>query len=118
MINDANRVVGRTFRLFLSLAAATILVVPFQGAAQSDPPEIIGEFDDEPMYSVLPADAIPAIREPEFLTGAEANSQMSPHEPVIGVVLDGEARAYSTWHLDAHEIVNDEISGTQIAATW
>jgi hypothetical protein len=34
------------------------------------------------------------------------------------VVLGGEARAYSLWQLDAHEIVNDQIAGTAIAATW
>ena len=39
-------------------------------------------------------------------------------EPVLGIVLDGEALAYSLWQLDAHEIVNDEIKGTAIAATW
>ena len=43
---------------------------------------------------------------------------MSPHEPVIGIMVDGDARAYSTWHLDAHEIVNDTISSTPLAVTW
>jgi hypothetical protein len=43
---------------------------------------------------------------------------MRPKEPVLGVVVDGEARAYSLWQLDAHEIVNDEIAGSAIAATW
>ena len=43
---------------------------------------------------------------------------MKDSEPVLGVVLNGEARAYSLWHLDAHEIVNDTLAGTAIAATW
>ncbi len=46
----------------------------------------------------------------------EAQSQ--PREPVLGVVVDGAARAYSLWQLDHHEIANDEIAGTAIAATW
>ena len=37
---------------------------------------------------------------------------------IIGVVLDGEARAYSIWHLDRHEVVNDRLGETPIAATW
>ena len=56
--------------------------------------------------------------EPEFLSGEEAAAQMSPDEMVMGILVGGEARAYSLWHLDAHEIVNDTIAGTPIAATW
>jgi hypothetical protein len=56
--------------------------------------------------------------EPEFLSGDEADAQMSPDEMIMGILVDGEARAYSLWHLDAHEIVNDSIAGIPIAATW
>jgi hypothetical protein len=102
------------------LAAATVLVLawPSITAAQRKAPTVFGEFDGDPMYTVLEPDAIPAIRDPEFVTGAAAAAQMSPNEPVIGVVIGGEAHAYSTWQLDAHEIVNDRIGGTAIAATW
>jgi hypothetical protein len=34
------------------------------------------------------------------------------------LIVGGEARAYSLWQLDAHEIVNDEVAGTAIAVTW
>ena len=81
-------------------------------------PEVHGTFDGDPMYTVLPADAIPAIREPKIVSAAEAADQMAADEPVIGVVIGGQARAYSTWQLDAHEIVNDELGGAAIAATW
>jgi hypothetical protein len=86
--------------------------------AQSAEPKIHGVFDGDTMYTVLPPNAIPAIMEPEFVSGADADSQMSPDEPVMGLFLGGEARAYSLWHLDAHEIVNDEIAGIPVAATW
>jgi len=43
---------------------------------------------------------------------------MAPDEPVLGVSLDGEAKAYSLWQLDSHEIVNDSLAGTAIAVTW
>jgi hypothetical protein len=72
----------------------------------------------DPVYEVLPAGAIPAITDPVFVTGEEAVQQMSPKEPVMGLLYGGEARAYSLWQLDAHEIVNDEIGGTPIAVTW
>lgn len=86
--------------------------------AQRPEPKVYGIFDGEPMYTVLPPGAIPAIIQPEFLSGKEAAAQMSPEEPVIGVILGGEERAYSMWHLDAHEIVNDTIAGTAITVTW
>jgi hypothetical protein len=98
--------------------AAGLLAAAVPAGAQEGPPAVYGEFDGEPMYTVLPADAIPAIREPEFVTGPAADAQMAPHEPVIGVVIGATARAYSAWQLDAHEIVNDTIEGTAIAATW
>jgi hypothetical protein len=86
--------------------------------AQRPEPEVHGTFQGDPMYSVLPVDAIPAIREPAFVTGEAADRQMRPDEPVLGVVIGGEAHAYSLWQLDAHEIVNDTVGGRAIAATW
>ena len=78
----------------------------------------VATVDGEPMYQVLPANAIPAIMDPRFVTGAEAVALMSEDEPVMGIVIDGEARAYSLWHLDAHEIVNDSAGGIEFAVTW
>lgn len=86
--------------------------------AQRLEPDFFGVFNGDTMYTVLPPNAIPAIIDPEFVSGAAADSQMSPDEPVMGIFMGGEARAYSLWHLDAHEIVNDEIADTPIAATW
>ena len=78
----------------------------------------VAVIEGDPVYRLLPVGGIPAIDEPAFVTGDAADAQMADDEPVIGVVVDGHARAYSLWHLDAHEIVNDEIGGTAIAATW
>ena len=91
-------------------------VVPVE--AQRPKPKVVATVGGDDVYQVLPVGAIPAIDDPSFVSGAAANAQMSPGEPVLGIVLDGEARAYSLWQLDAHEIVNDEIKGTAIAATW
>ena len=86
--------------------------------AQRPEPEVHGTFDGDTMYTVLPPNAIPAIMEPEFLTGEAAADQMSADESVLGIMLGDEVKAYSLWHLDAHEIVNDTIAGIPIAATW
>jgi hypothetical protein len=106
------------FAALLTVTAALALVRPSPAAGQRKAATVFGEFDGDPMYTVLEPDAIPAIRDPEFVTGDAATAQMSPSEPVIGVVIGNEAHAYSTWQLDAHEIVNDRIGGAAIAATW
>ena len=68
------------------------------------------------MVTVLPRDAIPAIDHPRFFSADRAN--YAADELVIGVEVDGEARAYSIPHLSRHEIVNDEIRGVYLAITW
>lgn len=65
---------------------------------------------------LLGRDAIPAIWEPKFV-GAE-DSGLPDDAEVIGVVIEGEAHAYSINLLDRHEIVNDVVGGLAIAATW
>jgi hypothetical protein len=72
--------------------------------------------DDNTLYVVLPRDAIPAISKPEFEPASAA--RLSDNELVIGVVGEREQRAYSTWQLDRHEIVNDVFEGRPIAVTW
>ena len=70
------------------------------------------------MITLLPKDAIPSIDFPEFYTVAEADLEYNPQEFIIGVLIEGEARAYSTALLDNHDIVNDSIGGHKIAVTW
>ena len=86
--------------------------------SQRPEPKVHGVSYGDTVYTVLPPGAIPAITQPEFLSGEQAVAQMLPDEMVMGISLGGEARAYSLWHLDAHEIVNDSIAGIPIAATW
>jgi len=95
------------FLEWMPVSLALLMLVALAARAQRPEPEVHGSFDGEPMYTVLPPNAIPAIMAPEFVTGADAKEQMLPHEPVLGVVIDGQARAYSAWQLDAHEIVTD-----------
>jgi len=102
----------------IMLIAVCAVLITSNTWAQRPEPETHGVFDGDTMFTVLPPGAIPAIDAPTFLSGEKAAGQMSPDEPVLGVVIDGDARAYSLWHLDSHEIVNDVVGGTPIAATW
>lgn len=91
------------------LLAASAVVATVAAAGQRDQ-------DDNALHVVLPRDAIPAIFDPEFEPASKA--RLADHELVIGVVGENEQRAYSTWQLDRHEIVNDTFEGRPIAVTW
>jgi len=88
------------------------------GAQQRKSPKIVEMVDGDPVYKLLEVGGIPAIDQPVFVVGESADRQMRPEEPIMGIVMDGDARAYSMWHLDAHEIVNDTLKGSAVAVTW
>ncbi len=73
---------------------------------------------DDTLHVVLPKDAIRAIDRPAFEPAEKADGVMDNDELVIGLVGEREQRAYSTWQLDHHEIVNDVFEGRPIAVTW
>ena len=91
----------------LLMASAAVAVVAAAGQRDQD---------ENTLHVVLPRDAIPAIFDPEFESASKA--RLANHELVIGVVGENEQRAYSTWQLDRHEIVNDTFEGRPIAVTW
>ena len=81
-------------------------------------PKVEFVVDGDPVMKLLPRDAIASVDEPVMVPVSEGNEFMRDEEMVLGVFADGQARAYSTWHLDHHEIVNDRLGETPIAATW
>lgn len=70
------------------------------------------------IITILGKDGIPAILDPQFLSGAEAGDQMVGSERVLGVSINGDHRAYPLNQLSRHEIVNDEVGGVPVAVTW
>jgi len=64
-----------------------------------------------------PKDGIPSIDDPAFVPVAEA-SGLSDTEPVIGLVVNNEARAYPLSILIWHEIVNDTVSEVPVTVTY
>lgn len=93
-----------------SVRNSTGVVVESDGAA-FDP------IRADEIQSILPQDAIPALIKPAYLAAAQA-ADISDHEMVIGVVINGDARAYPLSTLSAHEIVDDDIGGQPVAVTW
>lgn len=70
-----------------------------------------------------PKDGIPAIDKPHFEqldAGAAAgwSASISNAEPVISLIIGGDARAYPLRVLIWHEIANDVVGGTPVVVTY
>lgn len=69
--------------------------------------------------SVVRKDGIPAIDDPKFAPPEDAaRFGLADSEPVIGLVVGGEARAYPLRILTWHEIVNDRVGDVPVAVTY
>ena len=68
--------------------------------------------------TLLPRDSIRAIDRPRFEPASQADSSMKPDQRLIGLVLNGDARAYPLPILSVHEVVNDVVGGEPVAVTW
>jgi hypothetical protein len=65
---------------------------------------------------ILERGGIPAIINPTYVTAEKAS--IADKTWILGVVINGQARAYSLNLLNHHEIVNDNIDTTSFAAVW
>ena len=72
---------------------------------------------EEIMSGGVSKDAIRSIDDPEFYRFEQVEG-LSPTEPVVGLVIDGDARAYPLRFLTRHEIVNDTVGGVPVAVTY
>ena len=119
-------------RKFLGLALAAALavagVVAFLAGAEASPdvwkyewPKTDFEkhsIDYEEIFSGgPPKDGIPSIDDPKFIPLAEVED-LPATEPVVGLTINGDARAYPLRVLIWHEIVNDEVGGVPVSVTF
>ncbi len=65
-----------------------------------------------------PKDGIPALDKPIFVSIKSAEKWLGEKEPVISLVIDGEARAYPLRILIWHEIINHEFKGIPVSITF
>ncbi len=72
----------------------------------------------EVMSGGPPKDGIPPIDKPKLISVAAANAWLKPREPVIRVVVGGDARAYPIQVLMYHEIANDVVGGKALSITF
>ena len=66
----------------------------------------------------VPKDGIPSIDDPVFVRADEVGRDVLPGDPVFGVELNGDARAYPQSILVWHEIVNDVVGDVPVSVTY
>ena len=69
------------------------------------------------IYPGAPIDGIPALTRPKRIPAAEAD-YLNENSPVLGVEIDGDARAYPINILNWHEIVNDYFGNLPVSVTY
>lgn len=113
------------FRLFVTLASVFILAC---SVAHADPVQWRGQgwktdFSKtsidlrEVLSGGPPKDGIPPIDNPKFETVSSV-SDLGDQEPVIGLEINGDARAYPLRVMTWHEIANDRVGGVPVAVTY
>jgi hypothetical protein len=63
-------------------------------------------------------DGIPSLTNPEVVSAAEGDTFMLAEDLVLGVVVNGEARAYPHAILWWHEIINDVLGGKPVTVSF
>ena len=99
----------KTSRVAVALVVLGAGLVPAVAAADKD--ELPPAFQQ-----ILPRGRIASIDSPRFVSAEKA--KLPPEAWVLGVFIEGEARAYSLNLLNQHEIVNDRIGDKAFAAVW
>ncbi len=74
------------------------------------------DFGDFVFVPLLPYDGIRPIYEPDFVEAPD--SPLKDDELVMGVAIQGEAKAYPVSVLRFREMVDDELGGLPILVTW
>lgn len=96
--------------------AAIFILLPMTSLAQWDFSKHSIPLD-EIQSGGPPRDGIPALTNPRYVPAGQAD-YMRNDEQVLGVFLNGVARAYPTRILSWHEVVNDEFGGEPVLVSW
>jgi hypothetical protein len=83
---------------------------------QVSPSGPIGSAPPGGLQSALLPDSIQPIYSPKYIHAGVA--LLEPEELVLGVDIDGEARAYPVGLMRFREMANDTVGGVPILVTW
>ena len=62
-------------------------------------------------------DGIPALYNPKFILAKDA-AYLKPQDRILGLYLNGEAKAYPIRILNWHELVNDSVGGKDVLVSY
>ncbi len=111
---------------FISAFAAALTLLAVNALADPRPRAFEGWKTDFEMFNVdlseiisggPPKDGIPAINDPDFVPVSQVTA-LDDRDPVIGLEINGDARAYPLGVLMRHEIANDIVGGKPVAVTY
>jgi hypothetical protein len=113
--------------LVIAVAAGAVTVLIPSGddelapATRVEPGEVYdpvraGEDVPEGFRQLLSRDSIRPIYDPQFVSAEEA--PWTETTLVIGVEVDGDARAYTVAYLGRREMVNDVVGGEPLLVSW
>ena len=72
---------------------------------------------DEIQSGGPPKDGIPALDHPKFIAASEATF-LGPTDRILGLNINGEAKAYPIAILNWHEVVNDTVGGKDVFVAY
>jgi hypothetical protein len=72
---------------------------------------------EEIQWGGVVVDGIPALDNPTMIPATEGD-YLEPGEPVFGIELNGDARAYPLRIMDWHEMANDVVGGVPISLAY
>ncbi len=72
---------------------------------------------EEMQWGGVKVGEIPALTHPVVVPAAAATF-LTPQDPVFGLVINGDARAYPLRIMDWHELVNDVVGGVPISLAY
>ncbi len=113
-----------TSRRYLAVAATVCLAAcgdsssdPGAGAVESrEGLACVGDFAQGELFAAAARDAIPSLTHPRVI-GAHAPFMLDG-DRVLGVVINGEPRAYPFGILWWHELINDRVGGQNILVSY
>ena len=103
-------------KVLAPLGVILVVAALWGPASIQDSEKVLEGIDEREIKTVLPPDRIRSVDAPKFVPADKAD--IDDDDWVIGVEIDGEARAYSTNILNLHEIANDAFGEKKIAVTW
>ena len=104
--------------LYVEFKRRLLATIDTDVAAFVDPSQPHTISAQEVFWGGVKVDGIPPLNEPTFVSPAEAENWLLPEDYVIGVEINGDARAYPRRIIDWHEMVNDTVGGVPVSLAY